>query len=302
MKDYYAILGVTPSAEEVVIRAAWKALSQRYHPDRFSEGMVNANDRMAEINEAYSVLSDPVKRKTYDESRGKEERDFGDWVHEEEADQAVNGVDPLEKDWSLAVEYYPDLEKINERLAKISKLLSFTYRASLLELKKFDRRKEFAQEVEKNFLVIYFGNNPLIVNFARELILNGNKLAAKALNNAVRVLGSGVQPDVIINKIRKGFNIVTGEIKVSGNTKAMEKNGLLVCDIDKECVELGISSGDVIISCNDIDVRGSINKFLRLLENSSSFEQNVIRLIRRNEIIDLAVRGGKLGIKVTQLV
>jgi curved DNA-binding protein CbpA len=33
-KDYYAILGLTPSAEEVVIRAAYKALAQRYHPDR----------------------------------------------------------------------------------------------------------------------------------------------------------------------------------------------------------------------------------------------------------------------------
>mgnify|MGYP000169682062 CR=1 FL=1 len=35
MKDYYAILGVTPQAEDVVIKAAYRALAQRYHPDRF---------------------------------------------------------------------------------------------------------------------------------------------------------------------------------------------------------------------------------------------------------------------------
>jgi len=35
MKDYYIILGVLPDAEDVVIRAAYKALVQRYHPDRF---------------------------------------------------------------------------------------------------------------------------------------------------------------------------------------------------------------------------------------------------------------------------
>ncbi|WP_103965400.1 J domain-containing protein [Nitrosomonas ureae] len=33
-KDYYAILGVTPLADNVVIRAAYKALAQRYHPDK----------------------------------------------------------------------------------------------------------------------------------------------------------------------------------------------------------------------------------------------------------------------------
>ena len=34
-KTYYQILGVTPDAEDIVIRAAYKALSQRYHPDKF---------------------------------------------------------------------------------------------------------------------------------------------------------------------------------------------------------------------------------------------------------------------------
>lgn len=52
MTDYYAILGVVPSAEDVVIRAAWKALVQRYHPDRFTGDVAKANARMAEINEA----------------------------------------------------------------------------------------------------------------------------------------------------------------------------------------------------------------------------------------------------------
>ena len=36
MVDYYAVLGVNPGAEDIVIRAAYKALAQRYHPDRFS--------------------------------------------------------------------------------------------------------------------------------------------------------------------------------------------------------------------------------------------------------------------------
>lgn len=66
-KDYYAILGVLPTAEDIVIRAAYKALAQRYHPDRTGHSS-EANAAMAEINEAYSVLADPEKRDKYDEA------------------------------------------------------------------------------------------------------------------------------------------------------------------------------------------------------------------------------------------
>ena len=65
-RDYYAILCVSPSAEDVVIRAAYSALAQRYHPDRASGAMDQVTGRMAEINEAYGVLSDPEKRRQYD--------------------------------------------------------------------------------------------------------------------------------------------------------------------------------------------------------------------------------------------
>ena len=64
--DYYSILGVTPQAEDIVIRAAYKALAQRHHPDRNTSNASEAQERMALINEAYSILSDPKKRKEYD--------------------------------------------------------------------------------------------------------------------------------------------------------------------------------------------------------------------------------------------
>ena len=207
MKDYYATLGVVPSAEDVVIRAAWKALAQRYHPDRFTENVAEANARMAEINEAYNVLADPVRRQAYDKSREGKERDFGEWIHEEEADQATNSADPLAKDWAIAVGFYPDLVDINNLLSKISHLLAFSYRAGLLELKAFKNRKELAEIAEIAFLNSYFGSNPTIVDFARQLIFAGNKAAAKALNDSIRVLGSDASPDLVINKISKDFSI-----------------------------------------------------------------------------------------------
>ncbi len=68
-KDYYQILGILPTAEDVVVRAAFRALAQRYHPDRFKGDSEEANARMRDIIEAHTTLCDPTRRKAYDQSR-----------------------------------------------------------------------------------------------------------------------------------------------------------------------------------------------------------------------------------------
>lgn len=180
---------VVSGAEDIVIRAAFKALAQHYHPDR-NPGSAEATARMSEINEAYQVLFEPQKRKIYDQERGKKEGDFNDWTREEDAEAKTTSTDPFEKDWQVAIKYYSDLEKINLRLIKTSRMLAFTYRATILETKAFDKRDEWAKCIETEFLKSYFGANPNLIEFARYLISLGNKAAAKALNQAVRILGS----------------------------------------------------------------------------------------------------------------
>jgi curved DNA-binding protein CbpA len=200
-KDYYATLGVLPNAEDVVIRAAYKALAQRYHPDRYEGDSVEATRRMAEINEAYSILSDPLKRKEYDENRRGSAQSGEEYFSEDEA-EAKNAYDPLEKDWSVAARFYPDLPSIEKRLEKIARRLAFTFRAYMLEAKLFDKRMEVADAMERSFLEIYFGTNPATIAFAKELIESGNKRAAKSLNEAIRVLGPNANSKLVISAIR----------------------------------------------------------------------------------------------------
>ena len=69
-KDYYAILGVHPTAEKAVIDAAYKALAKRYHPDMNQDKPGESKLRMQEINEACEVLSDVSRRKEYDNLKG----------------------------------------------------------------------------------------------------------------------------------------------------------------------------------------------------------------------------------------
>lgn len=65
-KDYYQILGVPRDAKESRIKAAYRKLARKYHPD-VNPGDANAERRFKEISEAYQVLGDPEKRKRYDQ-------------------------------------------------------------------------------------------------------------------------------------------------------------------------------------------------------------------------------------------
>jgi molecular chaperone DnaJ len=66
MTDLYDRLQVSPRAEPDVIRAAYRALAKRLHPDSGGDP-----GRMVELNEAWSVLGDPIQRAVYDAKRGQ---------------------------------------------------------------------------------------------------------------------------------------------------------------------------------------------------------------------------------------
>ena len=202
-KDYYRILGVLDDAEDIVIRAAYRALSQRYHPDKCAGNKEEANLRMTEINEAYGILSDPIKRKEYDSLRRNETGADNDY-YDDTTQEFDNNSDSFEADWQVACGVYPELNQIVSGLRKVSFRLANTYRIYMLESKLFLKRKEVSEKMEDAFLSGYFGSKLKIKLFAKELIYQGRRNAALALNKLIKIIGDS-DPDRLILKIQDDY-------------------------------------------------------------------------------------------------
>jgi curved DNA-binding protein len=65
-RDYYQVLGVPKNATGAQIKKAYRQMAMKYHPDRNPGKEKWANEKFKEINEAFSVLGDPPKKKQYD--------------------------------------------------------------------------------------------------------------------------------------------------------------------------------------------------------------------------------------------
>src|SRR2546423_14248452 len=78
--DYYKVLGINKNATTDEIKKAYRKLARKFHPD-LNPNDKEANKKFQQVNEANEVLSDPDKRKKYDQY-GK------DWKHAEEFERA----------------------------------------------------------------------------------------------------------------------------------------------------------------------------------------------------------------------
>jgi curved DNA-binding protein CbpA len=106
-QNYYQIFGISKDATTDEIKQAYRKLAHKYHPDKNKDEKL-AEQKMKEINFIYSILSDPYRRKSYDETLGaKEYFDNFDWDYE------------VRKSW---IDIYCDELEVTDSTAKKTKI------------------------------------------------------------------------------------------------------------------------------------------------------------------------------------
>ena len=65
-RDYYEVLGVSKDADDATLKKAYRKVAKKYHPD-VNPGDAEAEKKFKEASEAYAILSDPDKRRQYDQ-------------------------------------------------------------------------------------------------------------------------------------------------------------------------------------------------------------------------------------------
>jgi len=204
MKDYYRILGILDDAEDIIIRAAYKALAQRYHPDKWKGDKEEANKRMQDINEAYEVLSDIEKRKQYDEGYFKSKpRD--DAQSESSSSEFKEEEEEFNETWKMALEFFPIIQEEFNELKLISGILANTFKNALISSQEFRNSSKLKKKYESDYLHRFYGSDVQIQEFAKTLLLNKNHNAAIKVNKIIRLLGNSVTFDQVYEKINKEF-------------------------------------------------------------------------------------------------
>lgn len=197
MQDFYATLHVLPSADIDVIKAAYRALSKRYHPDSYIGDKDFATKRMQDINAAYELLGCAAKRKDYDLERNK------GFTGEVFSDDAEEDDTKFKEDWETVCKFCPEARSCFDYLHKFSHALTFSFASYLLDTKSFNKCRALAQKFQNEFLQEYFGSDPEIQKFARRLLLCGEIQAAKVVNKAVKLMGRSLGLSQCMREIYK---------------------------------------------------------------------------------------------------
>jgi molecular chaperone DnaJ len=131
-KNYYIILGISTESSQAEIKSAYRRLAKEFHPDRYGQSSPFLN-----IQEAYSVLSDPIQRRGYDNTlqKNRQVRDETEHIESLRETPYHGEVEPL----------IPERSQVNIADASLSRSFS-SYRPSFDSL--FDRW--FSNFMEKN--------------------------------------------------------------------------------------------------------------------------------------------------------
>jgi hypothetical protein len=212
--NYYQILGVDKNAETIVIRSAYKAMVQKYHPDKAvdQKQIDKYLEKTKLINEAYNVLSDEFKRKQYDEgflkNKKSEKTQNNEGVKKDSDPSSKKQSNPSSDDWETVIKYFPDVNIYYTELKEVSEVLAAEFKLSILNKKEFKKAKAFSEELKKQFFYDVFGNYKECHDFSLWLLKNKKKELFLEFREIFCIMSKSIDSKDLIYKFCEERNLM----------------------------------------------------------------------------------------------
>jgi curved DNA-binding protein CbpA len=182
-KDYFAVLGLSPHADPEVVKAAYRALAKKYHPDRQAGSGGSAREKFHELQEAYELLSDEQQRSHYLHLR----------EHVEQCNKAAAArrAQPamllrLDDRWDHLVREFPDTARHHARFGLVSPRLARQFRLTILGTQNPASFERIAARMERGFYRRYFSYHSDLQGLARKLARRRRRHALRELSREIR--------------------------------------------------------------------------------------------------------------------
>lgn len=141
MKTLYEILEVSENASQEIIEKAYRVLAKKYHPDlQPQEKKQDAEQKMKMLNEAYSILSNTIKRKSYDEKLQEQRKQEINFYYE----NTLNKPEIKKQQYQTTAENQNNKEDIKGKQEE-----------KKAREEKIEKQKKYEQEIQENMQAQY---------------------------------------------------------------------------------------------------------------------------------------------------
>jgi curved DNA-binding protein CbpA len=203
--NHYDVLGVPRDCEQSLIDTVYKSMVKIFHPDVFKGDKTFAQEKLKVINEAYAVIGNVERRKSYDAELKRSENSGATEEIYEDGDQNQQPFDDMYADeWKVVIGYFPEIDTMYTSLKKLNFNLALSFKVELISKKNYRDATLLSEKLKRNFLTEKFGSNSNLHLLVVSAIESGNRQFALDLNKDLRILGEDEQT-AILNKLAKKY-------------------------------------------------------------------------------------------------
>ncbi len=182
-KDYFAVLGLSPHADPDVVKAAYRALAKKYHPDRQAGSGGAVRDKFHELQEAYELLRDEQQRRHYIGLRERaEQRRRAAAAHHARPVMLLR----LDDRWEHLVREFPSTGRDHARFCLISPRLGQQFKLTILGTENPASFACIAARMERRFYWRHFSCHCDLHILARKLAHRRRRHALRELSREIR--------------------------------------------------------------------------------------------------------------------